>query len=101
MRASLAVGTSPSYGQDSGETEGAVRHVAEHVVHLRVGQPTAVRRGVEQPEQHVGPGPRSLGAQRRVVEAYLGGPHVDVGALQGPHPLASLVGKAAPVAVLD
>ena len=76
-------------------------HVAQHVVHLRVGQPAAVRRGVEQAEEDVGAGARGLRAEGGVVAADLCGPLVDVGALQGADPLAGLVGQAAPVAVLD
>ena len=69
-------------------------HVAQHVVHLRVGQATAVGRGVEQAEQHVGAGAGALGAQGGVEASDLGGPDVDVGALQGSHPLAGAAGLA-------
>jgi hypothetical protein len=60
-----------------------------------------VRCRVEQAEQDVGAGARGLRAEGGVAAADLRGPLVDVGALQGAHPLAGLVGQVAPVAVLD
>ena len=79
----------------------AQRHPVQHSAHRLVGDQAAVGRGVDQPEGRMGHGPGSVGVQAAVQPPQLGGPDVDVLALQGAHLLARLWGQGLPVPVLD